>query len=106
MARGQLAYLVTLPDDNPNDFGRQWKIVEAQVLAAVQRVGGGGHYFLRPEVEQFEIQQTPGAWRGQSWFYRGLKNYGQLYDHLSLPIRFFTKDEVAAILVACQAFQA
>lgn len=75
-----------------NDFGGQWKIGEAQVLAAVQRVGGSGHYFLGPEVEQFEIQQTPGAWRGQSWFYRDLKNCGQLYDHLSLPIhRFFNE---------------
>lgn len=37
-----------------NDFGRQWKVVESQVLAAVQRVGSSGRYILGPEVEQFE----------------------------------------------------
>lgn len=37
-----------------NDFTRQWKLIEADVLAAVQRVGASGWYILGNEVRQFE----------------------------------------------------
>ncbi|MFL6520977.1 MAG: DegT/DnrJ/EryC1/StrS family aminotransferase [Chthoniobacterales bacterium] len=37
-----------------NDFTRQWKAVERDVLSAVRRVGSSGWYILGKEVEQFE----------------------------------------------------
>src|SRR4051812_25303952 len=38
----------------PNDFKRQWQIVEESVLGAVRRVGSSGRYILGGEVEAFE----------------------------------------------------
>jgi dTDP-4-amino-4,6-dideoxygalactose transaminase len=37
-----------------NDFSRQWTLVGANVLAAVERVGSSGWYVLGKEVERFE----------------------------------------------------
>lgn len=37
-----------------NDFTRQWRVIEADVLATVQRVGASGWYILGSEVRQFE----------------------------------------------------
>jgi dTDP-4-amino-4,6-dideoxygalactose transaminase len=38
----------------PNDFKRQWQVVEEPVLGAVRRVGSSGRYILGGEVEAFE----------------------------------------------------
>lgn len=38
----------------PNDFKRQWQVVEEPVLGAVRRVGASGRYILGGEVEAFE----------------------------------------------------
>lgn len=37
-----------------NDFQRQWEDIQAQALAAFQRVGGSGWYILGREVTEFE----------------------------------------------------
>src|SRR6476646_5561946 len=38
----------------PNDFKRQWKVVEEPVLRAIRRVGASGWYILGDEVAAFE----------------------------------------------------
>ncbi|MEY2548595.1 MAG: hypothetical protein QOD64_1177 [Verrucomicrobiota bacterium] len=38
----------------PNDFKRQWQVVEERVLGAVRRVGSSGRYILGGEVAAFE----------------------------------------------------
>src|SRR6478672_6685572 len=38
----------------PNDFKRQWKVVEEPVLRAMRRVGASGRYILGDEVAAFE----------------------------------------------------
>src|SRR6478672_4247909 len=38
----------------PNDFKRQWKVVEEPVLRAMRRVGASGRYILGEEVAAFE----------------------------------------------------
>ncbi len=37
-----------------NEFARQWRLIEADVLNAVARVGGSGRYILGEEVRRFE----------------------------------------------------
>src|SRR5688500_241063 len=64
-----------------NDFGRLWKIVEAQVLTAVQRVGGSGRYILGPEVEQFEISLA------RSWGVAHAVGVGNGMDALEIALR-------------------
>ena len=64
-----------------NDFGRQWKIVEAQVLTAVQRVGGSGRYILGPEVEQFETSLA------RSWGVAHAVGVGNGMDALEIALR-------------------
>jgi dTDP-3-amino-3,4,6-trideoxy-alpha-D-glucose transaminase len=66
---------------NLNEFGRQWKIVETQVLAAVQRVGGSGRYILGPEVEQFETSLA------QSWGVAHAVGVGNGMDALEIALR-------------------
>lgn len=39
---------------NLNDFKRQWRLIEADVLKAVQRCGESGWYILGKEVSRFE----------------------------------------------------
>jgi dTDP-4-amino-4,6-dideoxygalactose transaminase len=47
-----------------NDFKRQRKFVEEQVLNAVRRVGASGGYVLGKEVEAFEAAlRNSGAYR-------------------------------------------
>jgi len=38
----------------PNDFKRQWELVQGSALEAVRRVGASGRYILGQEVESFE----------------------------------------------------
>jgi dTDP-3-amino-3,4,6-trideoxy-alpha-D-glucose transaminase len=64
-----------------NDFGRQWRIVESQVLAAVQRVGESGRYILGPEVEQFEKSLA------RSWGVAHAVGVGNGMDALEIALR-------------------
>lgn len=64
-----------------NDFGRRWKIVESQVLAAVQRLGGSGRYILGPEVEQFETSLA------RSWGVAHAVGVGNGMDALEIALR-------------------
>lgn len=64
-----------------NEFGRQWKIVESQVLAAVQRVGGSGRYILGPEVHEFEASLA------RSWGVAHAVGVGNGMDALEIALR-------------------
>lgn len=64
-----------------NDFGRQWRAIEASVSSAVERVGTSGWYVLGEEVKAFEKSL------GEFWGVKYVVGMGNGMDALEIGLR-------------------